>query len=95
MQQRFKAIAGGTLPMRQAGPTPILRPFDQPRPQRIALYVTQHSVKMIVFLNREGLETALIKVPGPGGVVVGVPALRMRMRQPAQERGQVVIASMP
>jgi hypothetical protein len=43
---------------------------------------------MLVRLREEGPEATLVEVPGAGGVVVGVRALRVRMRQPAKEDGK-------
>ena len=50
---------------------------------------------MVVLLNRERLESALIDVPRAGRMPVGVPALRMGQRQPADESRQVAVLARP
>ena len=50
---------------------------------------------MIVFLNRESPKTPLVKVARAGRVVMGMPALGMRMRQPAKEVGKLMIPLWP
>ena len=50
---------------------------------------------MIVFLDGERLEAALIQMAGADGAVVRVPTHGVRVRQPAKKVGQVAIALGP
>jgi hypothetical protein len=68
---------------------------DHVIPQSIALHVTTNGHETPVLLNGERLETALVQRPGPGGVVVGVPTLGVRHRQPAHEFGKIAVLLWP
>ena len=50
---------------------------------------------MVVVLDRKCLEASLIQMSAAGRVMVSVPALRVRQRQPAQKRGQFAILFRP
>ena len=72
--------------MRQTRPAPILRVDAQPRAQRVALDLAQHGIEMLIFLDRKRLETSLIKMAGPGRVVMGMPTLRERVQGSSRSR---------
>ncbi len=67
----------------------------QPRTPRIALHVATHRQQVVILLDRERLEPPLLQWSGAGRVVAGMPALRMRPRQPAEEFGEVAVAIGP
>ena len=50
---------------------------------------------MVVGLNREGFEATLIHRPSPGGLVMGMPALRMGDGDPAEDFGEFPILPRP
>ena len=50
---------------------------------------------MLVVLDRERLETALVDVAHPGGIAMHVQSLRVRERQPPDEPGQVAVGPGP
>ncbi len=50
---------------------------------------------MLIRLDRKRFEAALIHRAGPGGVVVSMPALRMRDSDLAEDLGEVPILSRP
>ncbi len=45
---------------------------------QLALDVTQNGVKMLVLLDVKRFEAALIKRPGAGAMIMGMPALCVR-----------------
>jgi len=79
----------------EAAPSPVLGPFHQARPQRVALDVTADGVKMLVALHRERLEPSLVQVPRAGGMMVGVPAPGVGHGQPPHEPGEIAVAVGP
>lgn len=48
---------------------------------------------MIVVFDGKRLEAPLIKMTGPGRVIMGVPAHRVRVREAAEESSQLAVAS--
>ena len=64
---------------------PLLGAIDQSRSKGIALNVARDRIEMLILLNREGLEAALVKMPRARGVMASVPPLRVRQREPAKE----------
>lgn len=68
-----------------AGPSPRLRSRQQLAPHRIPLHVPQHLVQILVGFHRKRLEAALVQEAGSRSVIVRVPMLGMRHRQPAKE----------
>ena len=79
----------------QASPTPVFRASAQPGPQGIAFRVPQDGEVMVVFLNGKRLESALVKMAATGRVAVGVPALGMRVREPAEKFGEFAVCFGP
>lgn len=67
----------------------------QLRPQRIALHIARHRHEMLITLHGKRLEAPLIDRPGSSRVMVGVPALGMGDRDPAQHFGQLAIVPWP
>jgi hypothetical protein len=57
----------------------------QIRPQGIAFDITADHQQMLVTLDRKTLEAALVERARARGMVVRVPALRMRHRQQPHE----------
>jgi hypothetical protein len=78
-------------PTPQAGPAPVLRPAYEVGAQRVALHVPADGIQVLVALDTEGLEPALIDMSGPRSVVMRVPAHAVRVRQPAAEGAQVPV----
>ena len=56
--------------LKQRPPAPVLGPLDQVRPQGIAFDVPHHRQQVLVVLDREGLEPALIEMSGASGAVL-------------------------
>ena len=90
-----KRIVAGRQAVGQTSPTPLLGTFAKARAQGVAFDVPQRGQVMIVILDGKCLEAALIKVPAAGGVPMGVPALRVGVRQPTKELGQLASAARP
>jgi hypothetical protein len=84
VEQASDWIAWSLQAMVQARPAPVFCTPDQPRPQGVTLYVTQQGELMIVLLNWEGFEAVLVDVPRTAAVIMGLPALAVRVRQPTQ-----------
>lgn len=76
-------------------PPPRIGLFGQMGPQRIPLHVPQNRQQMIVRLNRERLETALVQRACSRRAMRRVPTLRVGDRQPTHELRQVAIATRP
>lgn len=76
-------------------PAPVFRAFCQARPQRAALHVLQHGQQPLVLLHRERLEPPLVEMPTADGFVMGVPAHRVRQRQPVEEFTGLLIGFRP
>jgi len=77
------------LPPPQTSPYPVLSPGNQVRPQRVALHVAQDQKQMQASLYRETLEPPLIQMAGAGSVIMGMPALGLRVRQPLHDVRQL------
>jgi len=73
----------------QASIFPALRTCTQIRTQRISFNVSQHGQQVLVLFDRECLEPTLIQMPSPFGVEMSMPTHRMRVRQPAEEFGEL------
>ena len=69
--------------------------FNQLRSQRIALHISCDRQEVFIGLYGKRFEAALIDRAGPGSVVVNMPALRMRDRDPPQYLGEFSIMSRP
>ncbi len=74
---------------------PVFRASHQLRSQGIALDITSDGQEMLIGLDRKRLEAALIDRPSPGGVMMGMPALRMGDGDPAEHLGEFAILSRP
>ena len=72
-----------------ARPSPLLRAVAQAGTQRVPLHVPADRPQMLVRLHQKRLESSLIHVPRSHRAAMGVPALRMRQRKPADERRKV------
>ena len=60
--------------------------------ERVALDVSANGEKVVVLLDHEGLEASLVEVTAAGIVMMGVPTLGVRQRQPVHEaREQAVL----
>jgi len=75
----------------QIAPPPVLSPVDQAGPQRVSLDVAAERVEVVVGLNRERLEPALIEMTRTGRLPLSVPSLRMRERDLADEPRQQAV----
>ncbi len=76
----------------QTAPSPLLRALYEFCPQRVAINVSQNRQRMLILLNRETLEPALIQRPGSNAVMMRVPAIGVRHRQQPHELTQITIA---
>ena len=81
--------------MPQASPAPGLSMGYQVGAQGISFDIATQGTAMVVLLHWKRLESALVERAGAGGMVVGVPALRVRHGQPAQPLGKVAIVIGP
>ena len=81
--------------MPQASPAPGLGLFYQVGTQGISFDRATKGKEVVVLLHWKRLEPALVERARTGGVVVSVPALRVRHGQPAQPFGQVAIVIGP
>ena len=86
-------IAVRTMP--KGRPSPRIGLFYHVRAQGVPLHVPQDGQKVVVFLNRERLEAALVQRAGSRRPMRRVPALRMRYREPTHELRQVAILTRP
>lgn len=77
----------------EAGPPPVLGPLDQVGPQGVPLDVAADGQKMLVALDGEGFETPLVEMAG--GMIVGVPAHRVGVGEPADKGGQLAVGPRP
>lgn len=73
------------IPPPEARPLPAFRLCDQFRSERIAFDIARDGEEMLIGLDRKGFEAALIDRACSGGVVMGMPALRMRDCDPAED----------
>ena len=81
--------------LKQRAPAPVLGPLDQVRPQGIAFDVPHHRQQVLVVLDREGLEPALIEMSGASGSVVSVRPHGVRHREPAKELTDLPVTGGP
>ena len=58
----------------------------------VAFHISHDREEVVITLNRKGLESALVKVPGPGGLVVCVPTHRVHDRQPPKELAHLIVS---
>ncbi len=79
----------------EAGPPPVLGPLDQVGPQGIPLDIAADGQEVLVALHGERLETPLVKMVGPRVMIVCVPAHGVRVREPADEGGQLAVGPRP
>jgi len=73
------------IPPPEAGPLPVFRLCHQLRPERIAFDVARDGEEVFIGLHRKRFEPALINRAGARGVVMRMPALRMRDGNPAED----------
>jgi len=73
------------IPPPEARPLPAFRLCDQLRSERIAFDIACDGEEMLIGLDRKGFEAALIDRACSGGVVMGMPALRMRDGDPTED----------
>src|SRR6185312_1601278 len=90
-QQRPQCVRA-IQPHERAAPGPVLCPLRQRRPYGVAFHVPQHRQEMIVLLDREALEAALVQVPVTDRRVRVLPPLGVRQRQPPHEGGQLAVS---
>jgi hypothetical protein len=83
------------IPPPEARPLPAFRLCDQLRSERVAFDIARDGEEMRIGLNRKGFEAALIDRAGAGRVMMGMPALRMRDGDPAQQLGECAITARP
>ena len=83
------------IPPPETRPLPVFRTSHQLHSQGIALHIARDGQEMLIGLHRERFEAALIDGAGPGGVMVGMPALRMGDGDPPQDFGECTILSRP
>ena len=76
-------------------PPPLLGPLAQPATQRAALHVPTNRPQVIVRLDQKRLESPLIHVPRADRMAMGVPALRMGQRKPADKSRKVGVLPRP
>ncbi len=76
-------------------PLPIFGSVYQFRPQRVARHIAGDREKMLVRLHRERFESSLVNRPGSRSLVIGMPALGVRHRDPPQHLGEFPISSWP
>jgi hypothetical protein len=74
---------------------PVFCASHQLRSQGIALDITRDGQEMRIGLHRKRFEAALIHRAGPGGVMMRMPALRMRDGNPAEDLGEFSILTRP
>jgi hypothetical protein len=79
----------------EAGPAPVLGALHLIGPQSVALHIAQDRVEVFVLLDGKSPVTSLVKMPGSGRVVMRVPALRVRVGEPAQETAELVVFLRP
>ena len=73
----------------EAAPGPVLGPFDQAGRQGVALDVAADLQEVLVALDREALEAALVEVAEADGVVGDAPAHGVGVGEPAEEGGEL------
>lgn len=71
-----------SFPLPEASPPPVFGLEDQPGTHRVTFDVPTDGEEMLISLDREGLEAALVQVPSPCRMVVCMPALRVGERDP-------------
>src|SRR5487761_337799 len=71
----------------ETGETPIFRPANQILPQRVALHVPHHLVKVFVALDRKRFVAALVEVAAADPAPVDLPVARRGDRQFPHEIG--------
>ena len=76
-QQRF-LFRCSAMPAVEAAPPPLFGMQDEIRPQRVSFHVSADRQKMLIVLDRKGLETSLVQMPQSRRLSMSMPALRMR-----------------
>lgn len=79
------------MPSPKTAPLPCLGSVDQTCPQGIALHIAAEGDKMSFILHRERLESALVDVPRPCTMTMGMPPLCVGEGQPASEAGKILV----
>jgi hypothetical protein len=64
---------------------PLLRTRAEIRPQGVPLHVSHHGQKVVVFFDRKRLESTLVQMAGPDGVVARMPPHRVGVGQPPEK----------
>ncbi len=82
-------------PASGAGPAPVRCPRHKSGTQRVPLHVPADDAEVTVLLNRKALEPSLVQRSSPGRVMVRVPTLGVRHRQPAHILRQFSILARP
>src|SRR5208337_4868110 len=85
----------GLHPAVQAAPAPVFCSLDQVRPQGITLDVAASGEEVLVALDRERFEPALVHVAASPGVPLGVPPLGVGQSQPANESRELSVLPRP
>lgn len=76
-------------------PLPLFGSGHQARPQRVALHIAGDRENMLVCLHRKRFETSLVDQPSSRGLVMGMPPLGVRHRDPPQHLGEFSVSSWP
>jgi len=100
---RKRPFAGRRQPLGQraddafgkSGPFPCFGSLRQAGAQWVSLDIAKHREQVLVALDREAFETALIQWPGTRRVVVGVPALCVRDGDEPEELRELSIFRRP
>ena len=71
----------------EATEAPLFGALDQVSLECIPLHVAQDRIQMVVAFDRERLEPALIKMAGSCAMIMSMPALGVRERQPTKKGG--------
>lgn len=66
------SFAACAIPARQAAPTPRLGTLRRMGRQGMALHITTNRIEVVIVLDREPLEAALIDVPAPRALPGGM-----------------------
>ena len=93
--QQFLLLGSPAMPAVKTAPAPVLRTPHQVGPQGVPLHVTADRKEVLVILDGEGLEPALIKVSRATVVPICMPPLGVSQRQPSSESRQLTIPLRP
>ena len=92
-QRLLLGISAGLSP--QATPPPGFCLFHQSRAECVALHVATHRQQMLLRLDHEGFEPALIEVSCSDRLPMGMPPLCMGEGEPVHEPGEIAVPSRP